>query len=167
MSKLFNLVDDRLDGLSKLITEDMERDGDSGLIGDSEYLHGIGFTAGQRYITSACGWLKVSKKFKPQALSFGPVLPNGAAYASVVNAAANYWKHSDEWDFDRLSDQQRCTRKIIESVGVSISGPEEFVTGSVFYKTGLKKFSGLIPLLEDWSRVLLQEMVLTRPEADN
>jgi hypothetical protein len=139
----------------EFIKKDIRVDGDSSLFDDAEYLHGIGFVAGQRYIASVCGTLNLRKKDKWDALLIGPKPNDGITYASVVNAAANYWKHSDERDFSKLNDQQERTRKAIESVGVAVSEYEGCVTTNIMHQLSLNKFSDLAAILKDRSVAVL------------
>jgi hypothetical protein len=147
MRSVFRFVDDQIVALEKIIQEDMDREGDSGLLGYAEYFAGMGFVAGQRYITSVRGLFKIGKQ---QALAFGPEFSSGVSYAQLINAAANYWKHSDEWDFEKLNDQQLATRAIIEKAGVSV-GPTELVAYNVFNVLEIAGFMEVIPLLSKWS----------------
>jgi hypothetical protein len=151
MSHIFRFVDDQMAIVNGLIAKDMNQDHDSGLFGDAEYLTGIGFAVGQRYITSTCGMLDVNKQ---EALLLGPKLPNGTTYTSVINSAANYWKHSDEWNFDKLTEQQKKTYKDIESVGTTVS-KDDVVVYNLFNDLGLKTFSNLAPILEEWSTAVM------------
>ena len=154
MKKVFSFVDAQLGSLSECIEKDIRIDGDSILFDDAEYLHGIGFVAGQRYIATVRGTLKLSKKDKMDKMDpllIGLKLNNGTTFASVVNAAANYWKHSDEWDFSKLDGRQEGTRKTIESIGVAISEYERYVTTNIMQGLRLNKFSDLAAILRDWS----------------
>jgi hypothetical protein len=148
MENVFSFADTQLDSLDELIKKDIRVDGDSSFFDDAEYLHGIGFVAGQRYITSVCATLKVKRKW---ALSIGPKPKNRTTYASVVNTAANYWKHSDEWDFNDLTDLQKSTLEAIKSLDVAVSEREGCVTTNIMHQLGLNKFSDLAARLKDWS----------------
>ena len=74
MINVFKFVDDQLVALNDFIKKDMGSDGDSNLFGDFEYLTGIGFVAGQRYITSLCGLFGLLEADKRKALELGPKL---------------------------------------------------------------------------------------------
>jgi hypothetical protein len=69
MSNMFNLVDQQLNTLGDLIAKDMKESGDSSLFDDAEYLTGIGFLAGQRYIASVCGVFTGVQEGSPLARS--------------------------------------------------------------------------------------------------
>jgi hypothetical protein len=95
-------------------------------------------------------FLRVSKK---EALLLGPKRNHRITYAALVHAVANYWKHSDEWDFSKLNDQQERTRSEIESIGVTVS--DGSVISNVFHVLDLKTFSKLTPILREWSDAVM------------
>jgi hypothetical protein len=151
MANAFRLVDEQLETLTRIIRHDLQGEGDSPFLDDAEYLYGLGFVLGQRYLTSTCGAFKIeNKNERLKAFSIGPQ-KNGIGTASVVNAVANYWKHSDEWDFDNLTKQQKETIAIIEKVGVKVRKYGGWVAANVLPKIGLKNFMELTPLLKTWS----------------
>lgn len=57
-------------------------------------LSGLGFVACQKYVTAIAASLRVDRA---AALAAGPRTPSGESLASLVNAAANTWKHQAEW----------------------------------------------------------------------
>ncbi len=147
---VFKFVDEQRVLLDEFIEQDMKQEGDSGFFGYADYFAGMGFVAGQRYITSVCGLFRVAKR---AALSMGPEFMPGLAYASLINATANYWKHSDEWDFEKLKEREQATRAIIESVGITVDATG-CVACNVFHRLGLASFGELIPVLTAWSNAV-------------
>jgi hypothetical protein len=147
LRNMLRFVDEQMRILDGQISEDMRIKEDSALIPYSEYFAGQGFVAGQRYITSVCGGLRVPKQ---QALLLGPQFGAGLPYASLVNAAANYAKHSEEWNFDDLKDLQAATKATIEKAGVTV-GWGEAVAWNLFDRLGLGSFGDLLPILSSWS----------------
>src|SRR5882724_11234723 len=118
MRNAFGLVDSQLETVDKYMTEDFNREGDSPLVDDAEYLHGIGFVTAQRYLTSSCAVLRIGKHDKHKAFSVGPRVNADVCYAAVVNAVANHWKHADEWDFSNLTKDAKRTIETIQKAGV-------------------------------------------------
>ena len=49
-------------------------------------------------MTVVCGNLEKKKK---DVLSKGPKHKDGKTFSEIVNASANYWKHSSEWPLDK------------------------------------------------------------------
>lgn len=82
-----------------------------GVIDRGEYVIGLGCVTCQQFIAASCSIIGVSKT---DALDLGPKHRSGNSIASILNAAANYWKHSSEWNGDKNG---RLTRKILAEVG--------------------------------------------------
>ncbi len=150
MRSAFGLVDSQREKVGEYMKEDFQTEGDSALVDDSEYLHGIGFVTAQRYLTSSCRVLRMERE-KQKAFAFGPKVNADVSCAALVNAVANHWKHSDEWDFDNLSGQAKETIETIQKAGVEVLQYGGYVASNVFHKIGLKKFSDLTPILKQWS----------------
>jgi len=160
MQKAFGLVDSQLKMVDKYMTEDFQTEGDSALVDDWEYLHAIGFVTAQKYLTSSCKVLGMEEE-KPKAFAVGPRVNPDVCYAAVVNAVANHWKHSDEWNFDRLSKLARGTITTIEKTGVDVTQYGAYVASNVFQKMDLKKFADLTAILKQWSDAV--EAAFPRP----
>lgn len=91
-----------------------------GLSDKAEYYAGLGFVAMQRYLT---GIYSRSGMPKGDSLRFGE-LHGGVFVVEVINAAANYWKHEDEWgllniirrDTSVLTKDRRRTVETLEEI---------------------------------------------------
>jgi hypothetical protein len=151
-------------------TRKNSRDPDAlGLFDRGEYIIGMGFAACQRYMTSTFGSTIVEKEI---ALKIGPNHKNGESVAAIINAAANYWKHCDEWrvisliiepesdmakiitrDFSKLTGHQKKTITQIETLtpwaDYTCSNILAYLT-----KTSDIRLSLLVPLLEEWRNQL-------------
>jgi hypothetical protein len=80
---------------SLLEARDPELADQLGISDAAEHAAGLGFVAGQAYLTTTCGFLRIKKDI---AFKLGPPLSEtGRPIAEIVNAAANHWKHSAEW----------------------------------------------------------------------
>jgi hypothetical protein len=152
MRNAFSLVDTQRELVDKYMTEDFNRDGDSPLVDDSEYLHGIGFLTAQKHLTSSCRVLGIREREKKhKAFAVGPKINTDVCYAAVVNAVANHWKHADEWDFHDPNDAAKRTIETIKKAGGEVPEYGGYVASNVFGKIGLKRFSDLTPILKEWS----------------
>lgn len=60
----------------------------------SNYWAGVGFVACQKFIVAVIAREGMDRRV---ALDAGPKFVPGVSVVSVVNAAANAWKHEDEW----------------------------------------------------------------------
>lgn len=109
------IVDQPLERHYDCIDVDFDLADQCGMPDMVEYLVGLGFAACQGYITGVCAELGVSKK---AALAVGPKHEDGATVASLVNHAANWWKHSDEWEYPLEGGPLR-THDAVKSVEVS------------------------------------------------
>jgi hypothetical protein len=83
----------------------------------AEHIMGLGFVACQAYLTATYGFLNVQKS---DAFSFGPCHRTGKRIVEIVNQAANYWKHHEEWHLDKKPAQQNRIREVFNLVGVSV-----------------------------------------------
>ena len=151
---MFRLIDDQRISLNKCVN--FNNPDDPGPVDDIEYLTGLGFVIGQRYLSMGRGWLGIKP---PDCFHHGRKLPNdGPYYAEVINAAANYWKHAEEErDLDdpgMLPVIREGTRKVIEALGVDITGP--WTNTNVLYKIGITTFSELMPILEEWNKAAVK-----------
>jgi hypothetical protein len=57
---------------------------------------------------------------KHRALKFGTRHRSGLTKVQIVNQAANYWKHNNEWTLDRAVARQEAIERAFESIGVPV-----------------------------------------------
>ena len=114
--ELIGLIDEKLSELSRKSTETEIADL-LGYFDSMEHLTGLGFVTCQTYMTAVYGITKVDKK---TALSFGPFHSYGASIAEVVNAAANYWKHNNEWSLDKTPKRREAIEATFKDIGFPI-----------------------------------------------
>ncbi|MBI3200096.1 MAG: hypothetical protein HYZ29_01055 [Myxococcales bacterium] len=113
-----------------------------------EFLVGLGFVACQWYLTERRSWAHVEQG---SALKAGPQHRHGVGIASVVNAAANFWKHAAEWRDDGLADRQANTLKPLLDLGLQ----EPIDLWSVLdelVRPHPPRFRSLLPFLEQWGQ---------------
>ena len=91
LEDLFAMIGDRLVTLHSCF-DPKDPEGTFDVHDPMEHLAGVGMVAAQRYLASVCNWLSVSKA---DGINQGPQ-KKGVAVASIVNAAANYWKHTED-----------------------------------------------------------------------
>jgi hypothetical protein len=157
LQDLFAVLDPRLERIQVGITTSFDPDA-MGHFDEAEYLCGMGFIACQRYLAATFGSSGISKE---KALALGPVHTGGEPIARILNAAANYWKHIEEWDphsailhdQQALQPNQLATIRTIETVAAwddytcanllaSLTAPNE------------PRLHHLLPLLEAWRNQL-------------
>jgi hypothetical protein len=148
---LVDLVDARLAELE----EDAVDSGDPdqfGILDSMEHLIGFGFVACQRYVTATSGDLRIAKT---DALDAGPVHDSGYSFAALVNHAANYWKHAEEWS---PGMNERIWDRILTAV-VAVAGENSdyplmsFLVGLTSSES--YRFGPLLERLEEWRDALI------------
>jgi len=144
------VLDARLDAIVAHIDKcpDADADGD-GLSDIAEGLFGVGFVACQQYMVATASWLSVEKS---KALACGPVHTCGDTVASIVNHAANYWKHGDEWSLGKSEKQQAKTQDGLEAILADIEGgyPLTVILARLVPPAEPWRFRHLLPLLVGW-----------------
>jgi hypothetical protein len=162
LKDLVALFDSRLEGVQQAIESSADPDA-FGLFDEAEYIAGMGFTAFQRYICSTYGPLDIEKHL---ALEAGPRHAGGEPIARIINAVANYWKHSDEWNLHSvvtrsrsgLSHAQLETIRVIETV----TPWDDYTCAnllSALASPSEPRLTCLLPQLEGWRNALDIEYV--------
>ena len=121
-----------------------------------EYLTGLGFVACQQYMIGAFARKKINKQ---TALDLGPKHRCGETFASLVNAAANYWKHREEWGGSNGGNPRadQTTRRL-RSLGLDLE--QSYVIANVLYellRPHAARFERLIPFLTRWRDDVLEK----------
>jgi hypothetical protein len=83
----------------------------------AEHTTGLGFVACQAYMTATYGHLKIQKSI---ALTAGPLHRSGQRTVQIINHAANYWKHRDEWHLDKCTTNQTRIRIAFDAIGFPV-----------------------------------------------
>ncbi len=116
-------------------------------VDDSEFEVGVGFVVCQKFLTSVYGLYRLDKKI---ALNVGPRHSERYTKAQLVNHAANYWKHRDEWDQGENDRRQSVIEEALKSVGVDQSfDPLMGVLTEISSKK--PRFESLVDELEAWA----------------
>jgi hypothetical protein len=138
-------LDRQLDRLHERCSASPDPDG-MGLFDDVEAAVGDGFFRCQLYM----GQRKGHRRRAQNAYHCGP-RHRSRYVAEVVNAAANYFKHSREWPFDEadLTPQQRRTLCIIRDAG---STQRDYRLANLLYEfhPNRPRLSMLLPQIIAW-----------------
>ena len=110
-----------------------------------EYVAGIGFVACQNYLTQVYPPMD-----KGEALRRGPLHRSGRSVASIVNAAANQWKHEGEWLGDAASDPRRRSTEAVLGAVTGDGSPNLFELLTQVVEPQPPRFRSLVPLLAQW-----------------
>lgn len=93
LGRHLKLLDGEISQINAAIASSQDPESD-GLCDAGEHFIGHGFVAIQRYLTATRTGLGVNLS---DAFSVPPMLQGGLSLVAAVNAAANYWKHMEEW----------------------------------------------------------------------
>ncbi len=100
----------------------------------------------KRFLTSICGLYGLKKN---KALSVGPSHSDQYTIAQLVDHAANYWKHSNEWNYEKKHNRQIVIEKALKSVGADRCGAPLM---GVLTEISPKKESGFESLVDELER---------------
>ncbi len=164
LETFIKVIDTELSKLDLRIKNSADPDAD-GLCDFGEYLIGYGFLAIQRYIASTYPQTKIKKN---DSLKFGPKTNDDLFLAEVLNEAANYWKHEDEWPIiltKELSEDSAITMclDLNKRQGITFDTVDKIANARDYRLSNLlaellKKhtdvielqFSPLLPFIESW-----------------
>jgi hypothetical protein len=120
----------------------------TGLFDRAEHAAGLGFVACQGYLAATYADVGIAKV---EALSLGPTHPTGGRVVGIINAAANYWKHSAEWRLQPNHPGRHRTEEALDSIGFAVG--TDYPLSGVLTELSSPRDAGilsLIPLLESW-----------------
>jgi len=116
LAELLAVIDAQLETVLQRC-DDPSLAGQLGYFDSAEHITGLGFVACQAYLTAIYGSLNVKKL---NALSIGPHHSSGQTTVEIINHAANFWKHHDEWHLDKSGACQDRVRKAFDAVGFPV-----------------------------------------------
>ena len=152
------LVDSSLERLAR--EADTSPDPDSfGVFDQMEYVAGFGFVACQTYATAKVGERKLKKG---EASALGPRHRTGRPMVQLINAAANYWKHSPQWSLDAPTPQAKRTLEAISSLGVDTKRDQYPIAHTLYeiLTPHPARIASLIPVLIQWRDALRMQIKL-------
>jgi hypothetical protein len=118
-----------------------------------EHLVGLAMVAAQTYVATVCGTVSIDKKV---AIRMGPVHSGGRTKIEVINHAANYWKHNNEWGSERSDRRQKAIEAAFDSVGFPVG--TDYPLSGVLTELSDPNFASLEALartLNDWKAAVL------------
>ena len=126
-----------------------------GVLETGEYLIGVGFVAVQQHLNES-----LMNKYlnKNDAFSLGPIHSTHASSISIINAAANWWKHESEWH--RLGEVPRNGERTYNTI-MDISNQHDYALSNVlasFSESKNLSFSeSIVPCIEEWSKTIMKD----------
>jgi hypothetical protein len=117
---------------------------------------GLGFVACQQYINAT--YPQIWGKNKSEAIQAPPKHSSGQSVTEVINAAANFLKHHDEWpvgtDKKQTNKREEQIRVLLRDV---INSPDpssaDYVMGNVLHallQPQAPRFASVVHLLTQW-----------------
>ena len=116
LNELVQLIDKQIERIDHLCSEIDDPDS-LGYYDSGEHVIGLGFVACQTFMSSVYSKLEVSKR---DALATGPSHSSGNTKVQIINHAANYWKHNNEWNPSIKDKRRENIEKAFESIGFSV-----------------------------------------------
>jgi hypothetical protein len=150
------VVDSHLTKLGAMWKDASEAD-ELGYFDRMEHMTGLGFVACQCYLVSICGHLDYPKSM---ALLKGPRHQSGHTVVEIINHAANYWKHYDEWHLDKGQVRQERVRNAFGSMGFSVD--TEYPLNGVLaalVSPSSASFAPLVSALTEWREALRNDVL--------
>ncbi|MFA0615739.1 hypothetical protein AB4582_16130 [Vibrio splendidus] len=145
LSDLLSVLDSRLEQLLTQIEYNSDAEG-LGIFDRAEYFVGVGFVAMQQYISDTMYKSKINKR---DALNLGSLTSLDVTHISVINSAANWWKHESEWDWYSASGISNKTylsiSNLVDPINYPLCNVLAFLTTDQPFR-----LSSAIPLLEQW-----------------
>ena len=124
LSELLAILDGEILRVQKMIRTSDNPDAE-GLTDRGEYFIGVGLTAVQQYLTDTLAQTGISKK---TALEIGPRYSSENTFVGVVNAAANWWKHSAEWS---SQSAERADALRTQQIITDVTGSADYALSNV------------------------------------
>ncbi|WP_313538535.1 hypothetical protein [Sphingomonas sp.] len=157
LSRHLKLLDVEISQINAAIASSRDPESD-GLWDAGEYFIGHGFIAIQRYLTATRTGLRVGL---PDAFNVPPMLQGGLSLVAAVNAAANYWKHVEEWietlNRSNDADLQASALKTLQRIE-NVTPWEEYTCANllaVFLDGQPLELSRLLPTISEWRHNLM------------
>jgi hypothetical protein len=147
LTELLTVIDRQLDVILDDWQDASEAD-EFGYFDRAEHITGLGFVACQAYMTATYGFLNMPKS---TAVAAGPSHRTGQRVVAIINHAANYWKHHEEWHLDRNQANQDRIRAAFDAVGfpVDLDYPLSGVLTELVDPQPAA-FMPLVPMLAAW-----------------
>lgn len=116
LKELAELVDSRISDIYRLADE-IKMPDEYGLLDSLEHVSGFGFVGFQTFIVSVASYMALNKL---DIIELGPFHSSGTSKIKMIHHAANFWKHKNEWDFEKTDRRRRIIEDAFKSIGVPV-----------------------------------------------
>lgn len=150
LREFLEIIDTKLHMIDTSISQSADPDSD-GLFDQGEYFIGIGFVVIQQHLTDSLIGMGLNKT---ESLSLGEIHPSGVPSISVINAAANWWKHEAEWVKANEAPKNGRTFKIVMNISNQYDYALSNILASFSESKSLIFVDHVIPHIEKWTQAL-------------
>ncbi len=151
LCEILTFIDDKIIVLSDQSIE--ENEADLWTFDRIENITGLGFVACQTYMASTYGCANIGKD---RALLLGPKMTEKLTVAQLVNHAANFWKHNEEWQITGNFGPRKSMVNGFEEISYDV-GSEYPLSGCLAELTnGSASFNDVMILLVKWRDDLIK-----------
>ncbi len=147
--ELVSVIDKQIARIEVEISQSPEPDG-FGCYDRLEAMIGLGFVACQQYINATYAQLGTKDEAKWRVVASPPTHSCGKEFAQIVDAAANLWKHRDEWPIQTNKVHEKRTREVIDTLTPST---EAYVLCNLLYELAplvQPRFAQILEALTRW-----------------
>lgn len=149
--KLLEVIDSQIASLETEINESDDPDG-FGLIERWDGIAGLGFVACQQYLNATWRHLAAKGEGRSAVIASPPMHACGQSFATLIDKAANFWKHNGEWDPADTSKKhpEASTRAVVELL---VSRKDDYPMASMLDRLpapGPPRFASLVLRIVDW-----------------
>lgn len=150
LREFLEIIDAKLHVIDKSISQSVDP-GSDGLLDQGEYFIGVGFVVIQQHLTDSLIGTNLRKN---ESLSLGEMHPSGVPSISVINAAANWWKHEAEWFKEGKVPKNGLTFEIVMNISNQYDYALSNVLASFSESKSLVFVDHVIPHIEKWTNAL-------------
>jgi hypothetical protein len=114
----------------------------------AEHATGLGLVACQTIVATVCGGLGIEKT---EALKLGPLHTGGLTKVQIINHAANYWKHNNEWSHEQKDKRREVISRAFDSVGFPVG--TDYPLSGVLTELAAPEYASLgavLTVLAEW-----------------
>jgi hypothetical protein len=151
LEELLEFLDGHVERLSANVPQFVDADS-WGLFDSVEYITGLGLVACQSYLAATYSDLEIEKVV---ALRSGPVHSSGQTIVELINHAANFWKHHDEWSLPSNKGRGQRACEALDALLVDDTFyPLTTILGELVFAPRNRRLQALLPHLRAWRDAL-------------
>lgn len=148
------VIDYKIKEIEKCISKSVDPESD-GFYDQGEYFIGLGFVAIQQHFTDSLIGSSICKR---ESLFLGELHTSGIHAISVMNAAANWWKHEAEWSkCGEIPKNGVRTFEIIMNISEQYEYALSNVLASFSESESLSFGENVVPHIKKWTEAICEK----------